>query len=756
MPSMSRRRSLSCCLGVAARPETVTAWRGLITSMQGLPRAEQLGKVIEFLDKVRDIGQKKIVLQAFGLPPEFANLTTKELQAAIEEIRSRLKPITADDIVKGRKAADAIDDLKESLQSLRDAIGGGFAEDLAQVARSMADFVSANSDEAIKTLRELAQGIGLVVKALDDLRNSKPVDMKALIDFTGLDRTFETFTATWRARWEQFKASIGVGDQHAADAAEAERRRLLKKDFPEQLEREDRERQGPQRTLPGGYLIAPPSISPERIMPPGPAKPAWWELWKRSSFEGPAFGGAQLTRAAYQDGGFNTPSRSDAERMLSGAVEKGVYDGLVDFARGEGPGGAGGGGGGGMGAIKAAFSPSSTGGFSSGGGYTLGGPGAGTGEPSAGGAAGTGGGVASSPMGSLPGASPAYPTTLDQLGGGAPGKGDPRGVLSAVRQAAIRHGINPDVMERVARSEGLGAFRGDGGTSFGAMQLHRGGRGSVGTEFERETGLNLADPKNERAAIDYAAGWAAKHGWGAWMGAAKQGIRGRMGIGVDTSRWSHELNMKPPHFSVGDIRERLQGAGIAAPVGTGSADVGSALREGSAASGVDLPHLKAMASIESSFNPNSNYNRRTQYKGLFQIGRSEWAEYLQHGGKGSIYNARDNAMAMAYLVNRNRRAGRYGLDDDTKAAVALHGDALRHHFGVGQRSRKIAPDLLGSARAAGLVGEPLRHKVEGSAHLKIDVTGPRGTQAKMAKMDGIFKPTEINRGRAMPLASQTG
>jgi hypothetical protein len=183
-------------LGVAARSETVTAWRNLIGSMQGLPRSEQLAKVIEFLDKVRDIGQKKIVLQAFGLPPELANLTTKELQAAIEEIRSRLKPITADDIVKGRKAADAIDDLKESLQSLRDAIGAGFAEDLSKAAHAMADFVSQHSDEAIASLRDLARGIGLVVTALDELRQSKPVDLTGMINFAGLDKTLEVFVAT--------------------------------------------------------------------------------------------------------------------------------------------------------------------------------------------------------------------------------------------------------------------------------------------------------------------------------------------------------------------------------------------------------------------------------------------------------------------------------------------------------------------------------------------------------------------------------
>jgi hypothetical protein len=65
-------------------------------------------------------------------------------------------------------------------------------------------------------------------------------------------------------------------------------------------------------------------------------------------------------------------------------------------------------------------------------------------------------------------------------------------------------------------------------------------------------------------------------------------------------------------------------------------------------------------------------------------------------------------------------------------------------------------DLLGHARQAGLVGPALNHKVTGSAHLKIDVNGPRGTEAKMAKMDGMFKTVQLSRGRAMPPASQQG
>ena len=105
-----------------------------------------------------------------------------------------------------------------------------------------------------------------------------------------------------------------------------------------------------------------------------------------------------------------------------------------------------------------------------------------------------------------------------------------------------------------------------------------------------------------------------------------------------------------------------------------------------------------------------------------------------------------------------KRAGRYGPDEDTRAAVALHGDALRKHFGVGQRGshRRIAPDLLDNARQAGFVGAPLNHKVTGSASVDIKLAGfPRGTTTKTAA-DGMFKTVRLNRGRAMPPANQEG
>ena len=103
---------------------------------------------------------------------------------------------------------------------------------------------------------------------------------------------------------------------------------------------------------------------------------------------------------------------------------------------------------------------------------------------------------------------------------------------------------------------------------------------------------------------------------------------------------------------------------------TGNPNVDAALRAGAAAAGMDLPHFKAMASIESSFNPNSNYNKATQYKGLFQIGRDEWAKY----GKGNIYNASDNAMAMASMVNDHRAQFRkmFGRDPTPGELYMIH------------------------------------------------------------------------------------
>jgi len=65
--------------------------------------------------------------------------------------------------------------------------------------------------------------------------------------------------------------------------------------------------------------------------------------------------------------------------------------------------------------------------------------------------------------------------------------------------------------------------------------------------------------------------------------------------------------------------------------------------------GVDVNFMKAVAKIESDFNPRE---RTGSYIGLFQLSKSEFREY----GSGDILNSRDNAMAAAYkFINQAAR-----------------------------------------------------------------------------------------------------
>jgi len=119
---------------------------------------------------------------------------------------------------------------------------------------------------------------------------------------------------------------------------------------------------------------------------------------------------------------------------------------------------------------------------------------------------------------------------------GKPDKSDPRGMAAYIRETAIKYGIDPEVALKVAKSEGLSSFRSGVRTksgaeepSFGAFQLYTGG--GLGNQFQKETGLDPSDPKNEKATIDYALKTAAKVGWGPWHGAKNTGIGEFEGIG---------------------------------------------------------------------------------------------------------------------------------------------------------------------------------------------------------------------------------
>ena len=116
-----------------------------------------------------------------------------------------------------------------------------------------------------------------------------------------------------------------------------------------------------------------------------------------------------------------------------------------------------------------------------------------------------------------------------------PDRSDPRGLSGYIRETARKYGIDPEVALKVAKSEGLSTFRsgvrtrsGKEEPSWGAFQLYTGG--GLGNQFQKETGLDPSDPKNEKATIDYALKTAAKTGWGPWHGAKNTGIGEYEGI----------------------------------------------------------------------------------------------------------------------------------------------------------------------------------------------------------------------------------
>lgn len=114
---------------------------------------------------------------------------------------------------------------------------------------------------------------------------------------------------------------------------------------------------------------------------------------------------------------------------------------------------------------------------------------------------------------------------------------DPKLVAEYIRQAALQRGIDPSVALRVAQSEGLNAYVGDSGSSFGPYQLHYGGVarggnavGGLGDIFTKRTGLDARNPDTWRQQVDFSLDEAKRGGWGpwhGWKGPAMAGIRGR-------------------------------------------------------------------------------------------------------------------------------------------------------------------------------------------------------------------------------------
>src|SRR5215469_13915837 len=122
------------------------------------------------------------------------------------------------------------------------------------------------------------------------------------------------------------------------------------------------------------------------------------------------------------------------------------------------------------------------------------------------------------------------------------------------------------------------------------------------------------------------------------------GIETVFGERYDPTRWPASIHIlyltdyvyseDPPDGKPADtVRDSLKDVPVGTPV--------EEIKRASDAFGLDFNFMKAVAKIESDFDPKQ---RTGSYLGLFQLSNREFAKY----GSGDILNARDNAIAAAY------------------------------------------------------------------------------------------------------------
>jgi hypothetical protein len=107
----------------------------------------------------------------------------------------------------------------------------------------------------------------------------------------------------------------------------------------------------------------------------------------------------------------------------------------------------------------------------------------------------------------------------------------------------------------------------------------------------------------------------------------------------------------------------------------GSAETDAAIERAARQHGLDPNFMRSVAHIESGMDPASNANARTQYKGLYQIGRDEWR---RTGQGGNIYSAEDNAQAAGRLFADNKRQfhSHFGRDPTDTELYMMHQQGL--------------------------------------------------------------------------------
>lgn len=100
--------------------------------------------------------------------------------------------------------------------------------------------------------------------------------------------------------------------------------------------------------------------------------------------------------------------------------------------------------------------------------------------------------------------------------------------------------------------------------------------------------------------------------------------------------------------------------------------------------------MLAIASIESDFRSESNFNKKTQYKGVFQIGKNEWSIWAP--GNANIYSAKDNIEAATRMLARHAEWFQYEFGHKPTAGELY----MIHQQGRGFFTKHILTNVKGN------------------------------------------------------------
>jgi hypothetical protein len=259
--------------------------------LRNLPREEQLSKVLDFVDRIDEISQKKTALEFLHLPPQLADENAATLHKILADLKAALTPWSQAQVEEATKAAFAWIIFENELDDLSNTVGAVFVPALNDALNATNDFLAAN------------------------------------------DKVISSDLKTWFSEAAADAKSFYDALKWVADGLDAITRN--QKDFGEWMGKNIRGPLGQMfkpdtSPLPPGVLQPGQHPAIQGAPPPGLYHPASFKI----------LGGQDLREGV-------SSSASEAIEVIAQGVRKGVFDGLTDFSQSMG-GGAGGGGAGGL------------------------------------------------------------------------------------------------------------------------------------------------------------------------------------------------------------------------------------------------------------------------------------------------------------------------------------------------------------------------------------------------------------------------